>query len=417
MIPILRKQQIEDYLTKLRDSVSDATIAEQVKTIIADVKADGDTALRAYAKRFDGFDRAQFLLTEDERDRLANSLGRKERQALEFAASNIGAFASEVCKAAEERSMELEGYRLGLRFQPVQSAACYVPGGRFPLPSTALMTAVTARSAGVPDVAIISPAMTPSVVYAGQLAGVERFYQLGGAQAVAAGALGTEQIPRFDMIAGPGNAYVTEAKKQLQGQIGIDMLAGPSEVAIIADDSAPPELLAADLLAQAEHDTRARAWLVTESMDLAEAVTLRLTDLFDELALGEEARESLAGSAIFVVTSEQEAIELTNSLAPEHLQLMVNDEQAFRRDLQHFGSLFAGSLATVAQGDYAAGVNHTLPTGMSARFSSTLSPLSFLRTQTWLEVTGDTKLLNERCAVLAELEGLRAHAHSVRIRI
>jgi histidinol dehydrogenase len=279
------------------------------------------------------------------------------------------------------------------------------------------MTVTTAKVAGVPEIILVSPRLCDEVIVAGHLAGATAFYQLGGAQAIAALALGTETIQSVDVIAGPGNAYVTEAKRQLQGTVGIDMLAGPSEVGIIADAQANPRWVAMDLLAQAEHDPMARAYLMTDSMVLAEAVQQAMVSLMDEITLPGFLAESIHESAILVLDSLEQCAEVANQMAPEHLQLNIADPPCLRPLLLNYGALFVGYRATVPFGDYMAGPNHTLPTGRTARFCGGLTPLTFLRPQSWIEVpAGGGKRLARETADFAALEGLHGHAAAAKFR-
>lgn len=255
------------------------------------------------------------------------------------------------------------------------------------------------------------------MAYASLISGADAFYCLGGAQSIAAFAYGTESIPQVDMIVGPGNAWVTEAKKQVQGKVAIDMLAGPSEVAIIADSSADPDDVIMDILAQAEHDPDARAWLLTDSATLAEKVSEKITGVVASLNLPEFVEESLAASAIFLLDNLDQCTDGSNQLAPEHLHINTAENERVRAGLKHFGSLFIGKNCTVPFGDYMAGPNHTLPTGTSARFSSGLSPLTFMRTQTWTSADGDISELARDVRTFAELEGLTAHAEAAGRRI
>ncbi len=302
--------------------------------------------------------------------------------------------------------------------RPVKRAACYIPGGRYPLPSTALMTAVTASVAGVKEICIVSPNLCDEILYAGTLAGVHEFHQIGGAQAIAALALGTESIEVADMIAGPGNAYVTEAKRQLFGQVGIDMLAGPSEVAIIADKGAKARWVALDLLAQAEHDPDSRVYLLTDCPELARSVVAIFPSLIDEIkGLPDYIGSVLAASAVVVLPSLTECARVSDLIAPEHLELQVADPHKLKQSVTSYGALFMGYAATVPFGDYMAGPNHTLPTNRSARFAGGLSPLTFMRGQTWLDVKEGASGLASKTAAFAAIEGLLAHEAAARARL
>jgi histidinol dehydrogenase len=391
-------------------------IRQTVSGIIEEVRRDGDQALVAIATRLS--DKPFRELSADEVTQVCSRLPNDRKRVLDFAAANIRKFAQAAKSAVADVSVDYGEYTAGMRFVPVSRVACYVPGGRYPLPSTALMTTIPASVAGVAEIYILSPALTDEVIYAGTVGGATRFFQVGGAQAVAAAAFGTRTIPRADMIVGPGNAFVTEAKRQLLGTIGIDMLAGPSEVAIIADDGANPAWLALDMLSQAEHDPDARCTLVTNSDLLAEAVRkaidARIKDSRDRLPdfITEESEQT----KIIVVDSLEECAARVNEIAPEHLALNLRDADSVRPLLTNYGALFIGANATVPYGDYVAGPNHTLPTGGTARFSSGLSPLTFLRTQTWIDVPKPSPSLIANTREFATIEGLLAHADAAAAR-
>lgn len=409
MIPIV---QGTDWLaTRAMAEPFDEALSALVAGILRQVREEGDEALRALARQFGDPVRGDFALSDEER-RARPAQGTCEL--LERAAANIERFARAIVESLQPVTVNASEYAAGLNYRPVDSVACYVPGGRHPLPSTALMTALAARAAGVPRVCLLCPSPHPAVVYAGRLARVDAIYRVGGAQAVAAVAYGTQTIERADMVVGPGNAYVTEAKRQLQGLIGIDMLAGPSEVTILADEHADPQRIALDLLAQAEHDPDARVYLVTWVPELAERVQRALEGNLEGLA--DFLPESLPKSALLVFETPEQCADCVNRIAPEHLHLQLREPGTLRPLLRHYGGLFVGSDCTVPFGDYMAGPNHTLPTGGTARFSAGLSPLTFLRPQCWLEVERPPQALARDTAAFAELEGLTAHARAARLR-
>ncbi|MGE0487642.1 MAG: histidinol dehydrogenase [Vulcanimicrobiota bacterium] len=408
MIPILTEAAAHEWVGRLhlRD---DSTVSEQVSAILERVRTGGDQAVASIASAL-GDPAPRVVSTEVE-------LETDVRALLERAAGRLRTYNQAVMAALGSVRVEDHEVIAGMDFRPVERVACYVPGGRHPLPSTALMTGLAARAAGVPHIALVCPSPHPAVLYAAHLVGAERVYLMGGAQAVAAVAFGTETIERVDMVVGPGNAYVTEAKRQLQGVIGIDMLAGPSEVVILADEGANPEWVALDLLAQAEHDPNSRVALVTWD----EALAIKVKAAIDA-ALGSGdyppfLASSLALSALLVFEQRSTCLEVVNRIAPEHLQLAVADPSEFRTQLRHYGGLFLGYQATVPFGDYLAGPNHTLPTGGTARFSGGLSPLTFLRPQGWMQTIDSPTLLAADTASFAELEGLRGHARAARARL
>ncbi len=418
MIPVYTGKKARELLMTLAEFTpsADHTVEQAVRQIISNVRDGGDGALRELARRFGDPVPDNFLMSALEIEEAVRRVPEETRKVLNQAAENIRFFAQSVKDGISPVYLDRGGFLTGLDFRPVERVACYVPGGRYPLPSTALMTAITAQVAGVQDICIASPSLRDEIVYAGTLAGVKKFYRLGGAQAVAALATGTESVGKVDMIVGPGNAYVTEAKRQLQGIIGIDMLAGPSEVGIIADEGANPKWVALDLLAQAEHDPDARAYLFTDSDVLAGRVAAEVETALTKLSLPDFMRRSLEASGIFVLSSLNECVEACNYLAPEHLELQVADPMPLKLRLHHYGALFMGYETTVPHGDYMAGPNHTLPTGRTARFSGSLTPLTFLRPQSWIEVKPGDRTLPDATRKFAELEGLTAHAAAASVR-
>jgi histidinol dehydrogenase len=418
-IPIYQGLEADDQLARINwlQTTDNRNIEQAVAKIIEHVKTDGDLAIRELGQRFGDKVPDSFLVSDDQIQAALTRVMPETRQLLTTAAENIRVFAQAVMQSAQPVRLDRGSFQVGLDWKPVERVACYVPGGRYPLPSTALMTAITAQVAGVPDICIVSPSFCDEVIFAGTLAGVKRFYCMGGAQAVAALAYGTESIDPVDMLIGPGNAYVTEAKKQLLGVIGIDMLAGPSEVAIIADTAANPEWVAMDLLAQAEHDPLARAYLFTDNETLAQSVQNTLKRITREEPGLPDYLNNDDWGAIFVLPSLTDCIEAVNQIAPEHLELLVSNPEAFKPQLKHYGALFMGYHTPVPYGDYLAGPNHTLPTGRTARFGGCLSPMIFLRPQSWINATGQSRDLAQNSAHFATLEGLRAHALSAAARL
>lgn len=393
------------------------SVQKIVASIIADVKRDGDDAIEKICKRVG--DEPVKELTRSEISDACSRLSKDRKDTIDFAARNIRRFAEATVAAIKDVSIDYGEYTAGMRLVPVSSVACYVPGGRYPLPSTALMTTIPATVARVDDIFIAGPALTDEVIYAGTAGGATRFFQLGGAQAIAALAFGTESIPKVDMVVGPGNAYVAEAKRQLIGTVGIDMLAGPSEIALIADDSAEVDLLVRDLLSQAEHDPDAICFLFTTSQRVASeigpALEKRLEDATSRLP--KFIRQSVNNITVRRCESLADCAAASNAVAPEHLLLHVVDPDSLLPKLTNYGALFIGRNTTVAYGDYCAGPNHTLPTGGTARFASGLSPLTFLRTQTWVKAAKPAPALSEFTRRFAEIEGLLAHADAAAVRV
>jgi histidinol dehydrogenase len=412
MIPIYTHWQMPAAQYNQPSPAMSATVSQ----ILADVRQRGDTALAHWANHWG--DSPPRVLNAAQAETLVAGLLPDDKASLDFAAGNIRHFAQTVMEALKPAiNLSQAGARMGARFQPVNSVGCYVPGGRYPLPSSALMTTITAQVAGVPRRVLISPQLGPATVYAGLLGGTETFVEAGGAQALAALAFGTQSLEPVAMVAGPGNAAVVEAKRQLLGTMGIDMLAGPSEVVTLADAYANPDWVAVDLLAQAEHDPQARAFLLTNSPELAHRVQQAICDWHKRLQLPEFLMTSLQHSGLFILPDMATCIKAANQLAPEHLQVMTADPEPVAAQLTDYGALFLGYHTSVPYGDYAAGPNHTLPTARAARFSGALSPLTFLRTQTWLKVEHNATELTQQCARLAGLEGLTAHQQSALCRL
>jgi sulfopropanediol 3-dehydrogenase len=424
MIPLLHDDKARAWLQKRteqwqKEQVPNAEnkLAATVAKIIAEVQAGGDNALDRIALSLNDPPPRSAQADSPVVQSAISELPESTKDTIRFAAGNIATFAKAVVAAIKPVRVQYAGYEAGLDLVPVQRAACYVPGGRYPLPSTALMTAITAQVAGVKEIALFTPVLRPEILFAGSLAGVHEFHELGGAQAIAAAAFGTESIKSVDMIVGPGNAYVAEAKRQVQGIVGIDMLAGPSEIAVIADAGGTVDWVALDMLSQAEHDPDASAYLLTDSKELANAVANRLPALAKEVGAPQFVKESLGKSAILVLASLAECAAAANEIAPEHLVLHMQTPEVLKPLLKNYGALFLGYANTVPYGDYAAGPNHTLPTNRSARFSGSLNPLTFMRAQSWLNVANPTEELARRSASFADLEGLKAHAAASRARI
>jgi histidinol dehydrogenase len=401
-----------------------ADVGEAVAAIIADVRARGDAALIDLSRRFDRLELSPETLRvpADEIDSLAARCDPEAAAALEFAAKRIESFHARQ-RPADHDQVDESGVRLGYRWTAVDAAGLYVPGGTAAYPSSVLMNALPARVAGVGRLVMTVPApdgvLNPLVVVAARLAGIDEIYRIGGAQAVAALAYGTESIAPVDKIVGPGNAYVAAAKRQVFGQVGIDMIAGPSEVLIVADGDNDPSWIAIDLLAQAEHDEAAQSILITDDPAFADAVCAAVEAHLPTLARRETAAASWQRhGCVILVESLEAAPALVDRLAPEHLQLAVADPEGLARRVRHAGAIFLGRLVPEALGDYVAGPNHVLPTGRSARFSSGLGVLDFLKRTTFVGCGAEGLAAIGPAAVsLAQAEGLDAHARSVAIRL
>ena len=397
-------------------------VSATVAAIIADVKANGDAAVFQYNEKFDGAKLTSLAVTREEIAAARAAVSAEFLAVLEQAAANIRKF-HEKQKRNGFIINDERGIVTGQKVIPLDKVGLYVPGGTAAYPSTVLMDAIPAKIAGCGEVVMVTPpgkdgAVNPAILAAASVAGVDRIFKVGGAQAVAALAYGTESIPQVDKIVGPGNAYVAEAKKQVFGQVSIDMIAGPSEILIVADGNTNPVYAAADLLSQAEHDKMASAVLVTDSMALAQQVSAELEKQIPQLLRHEIARESIDNNGKIIVTdSIQQAVEVSNELAPEHLELCLDDPFAVLDLVRHAGSVFMGRYCPEALGDYFAGPNHTLPTGGTARFSNPLSVDDFVKKTQYTYYTKDA-LANvaDQIALFATQEGLTGHAKSVTVR-
>ena len=403
---------------------SDADVAADVAAIIADVRARGDTAVAALTTKFDHFDLdAQgWEIPLADLDAALAGLAPDLRAALDLAAVRIRAF-HERQKPSDNDATDAAGVRTGVRWTAVEAAGLYVPGGRAAYPSSVLMNAIPAVVAGVDRLVMVTPTpggiANPLVLAAARLAGVTSVFRIGGAQAVAALALGTAHIPRVDVITGPGNAWVAEAKRQLYGVVGIDMIAGPSEVVIVSDGKSNPDWIAADLLAQAEHDPVAQSILLTTSPAEADAVAAAVERQLATLTTAAVARQSWNDFGVIItIASLDAALPLLDTLAAEHVELMIDEPQALFDRMRHAGSVFLGRHTPEAAGDYLAGPNHVLPTGRRARFASGLSVVNFMKRTTFLDC-GPKGLaaIGEAGARIADVEGLAAHAASIRLRL
>ncbi|MBV8095285.1 MAG: histidinol dehydrogenase [Acetobacteraceae bacterium] len=400
-----------------------ARVDAAVTEIIAEIRARGDAALIALTAQYDKASLAPERLSvgKDEIVAAERGISPALQAALETAAARIERFHRAQLPA--DLRLDEAGLSLGMRWSPLDSVGLYVPGGKAAYPSSVLMNAIPARVAGVGRIVMCVPApggvVNPLVLAAARRAGISEIYRIGGAQAIAALAYGTETIPRVDRIVGPGNAYVAEAKRQVYGRVGIDSIAGPSEVVILADRSNKPRQVAIDLLAQAEHDEAAQAILITDAPGFADAVAAAVAAELDSLSRAPIARASWdEHGAIILVRDWDEAAQLVNRLAPEHVQIMVPDPEPVFAQIRHAGAVFLGHFCPEALGDYVAGPNHVLPTGRTARFASGLSVFDFLKRTTWV-AGGESALaqLGPAAIVLAEAEGLQAHARSIAVRL
>ena len=397
-------------------------VASIVGEIIATVRAEGDKALLAYTEKFDKASLASLQVSEEEKQEALAKVDPDFLKILKKAAANIRRFHEKQVRQSFILNEE-DGVVMGQRITPIERVGLYVPGGTAAYPSTVLMDSIPAKIAGCGTLVMVTPPgpdgkVNPVILAAAEVAGVDLIFKVGGAQAVAALAYGTESVPRVDKIVGPGNAFVAEAKKQVFGTVSIDMIAGPSEILVVADGTADPTHVAADLLSQAEHDKLASAVLVTDSMPLATAVSAALEEQIEGLSRREIARASIDNNGkIIVADTLAAAIEVANELAPEHLELCVDNPFDYLSSIRHAGSVFMGKHCPEALGDYLAGPNHTLPTGGTARFASPLSVDDFVKKTQYTYFTRDAlQRVADDVSAFATKEGLTAHARSATIR-
>ena len=405
-----------------RDIRAEKNVEDVVDGIIADVRARGDQAVLDYTRKFDAPQLDALPVSPEEIEEAFAQVEPEFLAILEEAAENIRAFHSKQVRTSFVIA-DKPGIVLGQKITPIEKVGVYVPGGTAAYPSTVLMDTIPAKIAGCPQIVMVTPPgrdgkVSPAILAAASIAGVDRIFKVGGAQAIAALAYGTESIPKVDKIVGPGNAFVAEAKKQVFGMVSIDMIAGPSEILVIADGKSNPVHVAADLLSQAEHDKLASAVLVTDSEALAKAVSEELERQLPKLPREEIARASIENNGkIIVADSLMAGIEIANEIAPEHLELMVDDPFSYLDAVKNAGSIFMGRSCPEALGDYFAGPNHTLPTSGTARFSSPLSVDDFVKKSQFSYYTADALgNVAEKIAAFAEKEGLRAHGRSVLVR-
>ncbi|HPR41376.1 MAG TPA: histidinol dehydrogenase [Candidatus Methanofastidiosa archaeon] len=384
---------------------------EIVREVIDDVRRDGDKAVIRYTEKFDQYTPSSLEVGKDDIERAYENVDENVTEAIMKAHEHIKEFAEIQIASLKDFELKTKWSVLGQKIIPIDKVGCYVPGGRYPLPSSALMSITPARVAGVEKIVVCSPKIRDETIIAADVAGADRIFSVGGIQAIAAMAYGTETIPHVHMIVGPGNKYVTEAKRMVYGDVGIDFLAGPSEVVIVADDSGDASLIATDMMSQAEHDPLAQAHLVTTSEKLALDVDREIREQLKDSPTRDVASQSLENSYVIIVDSMEKAYNITNKRAPEHVELQVKDEETAKAALKHYGSLFIGKDSAESFGDYASGTNHILPTGGGARFTGGLSVFSFLKIQTYQKITSPD-LIADIVAELAKAEGLDSHMRS-----
>ena len=422
MIKIYQYGEVSNSEIFARDNIS-PDVEGVVSEIIANVIKNGDAALYEYAKRFDKAELSSLEVTEEEIDEAFHSVEPEFLDILREAAENIRYFHEKQVRNSFIIN-DKKGIVMGQKVTPIEKVALYVPGGTAAYPSTVLMDSIPAKIAGCEQIVMTTPPsrdgkVNPVILAAAKIAGVDRIFKMGGAQAVAALAYGTETVPKVDKIVGPGNAYVAEAKKQVFGRVSIDMIAGPSEILVVADATANPVHVAADLLSQAEHDKMASAVLVTDTMALAEAVSAELERQISLLPRAEIARASMDHNGKIIVAKDnlRLAIDIANEIAPEHLELCVDNPFDYLDEIKHAGSIFMGKYCPEALGDYFAGPNHTLPTSGTARFSSPLSVDDFVKKSQFTYFTSEAlDAVANKVSYFAKQEGLDAHARSATVR-
>ncbi|HJY83092.1 MAG TPA: histidinol dehydrogenase [Candidatus Binatia bacterium] len=428
IVPLLRTTEpaCQRHVRKLltRGESGSAQVEDTVRAILQEVRRKGDRALFAYTRQFDRVHLTPetLAITKAQMDAALIALPKTDLVALQAAARRIAVFHKKQRQQSWSYRDSL-GVTLGQRIVPLERVGVYVPGGKAVYPSSVLMNVIPAKVAGVKEVVIVSPPSPqgdhPGILAAARLAGADRFFRVGGAQAVAALAYGTQTVPRVDKIVGPGNVYVATAKRLVFGQVDIDMVAGPSEVLVIADESASPAYVAADMLSQAEHDELAAALCLTDSEQVADAVVHALAAQLAALKRRVIATASLRRhGAVILARDRQEIVALANAIAPEHLELAVKNPRSWLKDIHHSGAIFLGHLSTGPFGDYVAGPNHVLPTGGTARFSSPLGVYDFLKRTNCIQASSRAlAILGPQVVRLAEMEGLEAHARAVRYRL
>ena len=422
MIKIYKYGEVPNSKIFARENIA-SNVEATVSEIIADVILNKDEALFRYSKKFDRAELSSLEVTEDEIDEAFSLVDEKFIEIIKEAAENIRAYHAKQVRNSFVVT-ETDGVVTGQKISPIEKVGLYVPGGTAAYPSTVLMDSIPAKIAGCNEIVMVTPPtsegkVNPVILAAAKIAGIDRIFKIGGAQAIAALAYGTESVPKVDKIVGPGNAYVAEAKKQVFGKVSIDMIAGPSEILVVADSKSNPKHIAADLLSQAEHNKMASAVLVTDSLDFAWAVNEEIELQIPELPRAEIARYSIDNNGKIIVAEGNIdlAIDIANEIAPEHLELSLDNPFDYLEKVKHAGSVFMGRYCPEALGDYFAGPNHTLPTSGTARFSSALGVDDFIKKTQFTYYTKDAlSLVADKVSYFAKKEGLDAHARSATVR-
>lgn len=410
----------KDFNYEPRTQVYDENTSEVVKKILNDIKANKASAVLKYAEQFNEIAGEQSLtINVDELKVAFDSLPENDREVIKRTASRIKAFAQAQRNSIQDLKVEIDGGFTGHKIMPMEVAGCYAPGGRFPLPSSVLMTVIPARVAGVKTICLASPKPTKHTMAAAYIAGVDIMLRVGGAQAIGAMAYGIENIPAADIIVGPGNRYVTAAKQIISSNCAIDMLAGPSELAILADDTANPKIVAADLLAQAEHDTDAWPVLISTSINLIKQVNEEIEQQLSDLPTASTASVSIAKGLAVHARDIEEGLRILNHIAAEHVEIICSNAREITKRVENAGGVFIGSDAAEVIGDYGAGPNHTLPTGGTARYKAGLSVFNFLRMTTYIDIDNPEKAtqLYKDAAEMGRIEGLEGHARAAGFRL
>lgn len=388
-----------------------------VKDIIEDVKKNGDTAVFRYTMKFDKINTKSLEISRDDIKNSYKKLKPEKIKTFEKVISRLSKFAKKQMSQYKDFEFTNGGVTLGQRVVPIENIGVYVPSGNYPLPSTALMCIVPAKIAGVENIIVCSPKTSPETIVAADMAGADKIYRIGGVQAIAAMAYGTETIPKVKKIVGPGNVYVTAAKKEVYGICGIDFIAGPSELLIIADKNANPRFVAADMIAQAEHDVNAVVILFSDSQRVIKDVEIELGNQIKDLGTKDIAGISLKNKQLIKTKSLEEAVAKANEIAPEHIELVVKNPNKYVKSLKNYGSLFVGNYSATAFGDYCSGTNHVLPTNGAAKYSGGLSVRDFIKIQTYQSIDKEgARKLSKTAADMARMEGLEAHEKSVVMR-
>jgi len=407
-----------EQLTKKYYDYLELEKIEIVGQILSEVKKDGDKAVHRYTQKFDNLNLKNTLITKQQINDAYAQVGLKDVKILKQAAKNIRLFAKKQFETFRNFEMKKDGIILGQKIVPIEKVGCYVPGGRYPLPSSALMNVIPAKVAGVKEIIVCSPKIHPLTIVAADIAGADKIFNIGGVQAIGAMAYGTKSVPKVNTIVGPGNKFVAAAKKEVYGIVGIDFIAGPSEVLIIADESGNPAFIAADLLAQAEHDPNARCDLLTTSKKIAEKVNEELEKQLTKLSTKEIAKKALKNGKIVIVKNLSQAVEISNKRAPEHLEIQVRDKKSLIPKLTNYGSLFIGNYSAEVFGDYCSGTNHTLPTNGAPNYTGGLSVKDYIKILTYQEMNEKScGSLGKIASRIAELEGLMAHKNAADIRL